>query len=153
MIDKKKLIIRDATEKDVDVFLDLLIKLAKNHNQLAYVKTTRDDILKAAFNNSSRFNVLLIEYNQVAVGYLSYTLNYSIWFAQDFMMIDDLFIEPDYRSIGLGEKLMQAAKNICRKNNIDLIKWEVESTNLKAITFYERLGSTMKTKGIFSWKI
>jgi len=47
---------------------------------------------------------------------------------------------------------MQQAKQICTKRSINLIRWEVQSNNERAINFYNKLGATMKEKGIFRWK-
>ncbi len=33
------------------------------------------------------------------------------------------------------------------------IRWEVQTDNVAAIRFYERLGATMRTKGVFVWDV
>ncbi len=97
--------------------------------------------------------MLVAEQDGQLVGYLSYTWNYSIWRGNEFMNLDDLFVLKAYRGQEIGQRLMQFAKKICRDKNIDLIKWEVEKDNTKAIDFYQRLGADVSIKGIVRWDL
>ncbi len=145
--------IREATKDDVDALYDLIIGIAKFHNQEEFVIIDKKEILRAGFSDQPKFEVLIAEFNNEIAGYLSYTWNYSIWNGCEYMILDDLFVKNGYRGHKIGLNLMQQAKEICNKKGINLIRWEVQKDNQKAIEFYNRLGATMKEKGIFKWNL
>jgi len=147
--------IREATKKDVKPLFGLIKELATYEDQLHYLKTDLDQITKSAFSNLQppKFEAIVAENKGVLVGYVTYTWNYSIWYGSTYMAIDDVFVCKQFRGNNIGQKLMQYAKDICTSNNIELIKWEVESTNEKAIRFYKKLGAEVNNKSIVKWNI
>jgi len=145
--------IREAKDKDVEELFNLMLKIAKFHNQEQFFVTNKDELLSSGFNENPKFGALLAEFNGKLVGYLSYTWNYSIWNGCDFMGLDDLFILKEFRSQNIGYELMQYARNICNKKNVELIRWEVEKDNFRAIDFYKRVGAKINIKGIFRWSL
>jgi len=143
---------RDATKKDVDALFDLMLGIAKYHDQEQFLKTSKEQMLQSGFGENPKFGAIVAAYEDTLVGYLSYTWNYSIWNGSDYMNLDDLFVLNEYRQQNIGKKLMEAAQQKCLEKKIHLIKWEVEKNNTKAIHFYNRLGAEMNIKGIFKWK-
>ena len=145
--------IRIATDKDVDVLFDLIIAIAKHHNQTEHVLTTKEELLSSGFAKYTKFGALICYFNKRVAGYVSFTWNYSIWSGGNYMNIDDVFVIEEFRGNKIGEALMKHIKELCLEKNISRVKWEVESDNFGAIKFYERLGAKMVTKGIFNWKV
>lgn len=144
---------RNATKHDIDTLFDLILGIAKFHNQEAYVLTSKQEMLNSGFNGEPKFGVIIAEFNGQVAGYLSYTWNYSIWNGCEYMNLDDLFVREEFRGKKVGLQLMQHAKNVCNEKNINLIRWEVEKGNVKAIEFYNRLGAKITEKGIFKWNL
>ncbi len=144
--------IREATKEDVGVLFELIIGIAKFHDQEQFVATNPQEMLRAGFGDTPKFGALLATYDGEVAGYLSYTWNYSIWNGADYMNMDDLFVWEAFRGKRIGEKLMLKAKHICQNKGIRLIRWEVQQDNDKAISFYDRLGAKMSPKGVFRWK-
>ncbi|WP_340680855.1 GNAT family N-acetyltransferase [Paraglaciecola sp.] len=147
------LTVREATISDVDTLYDLIIAIAKHHNQEQFVVTTKDELINSGFRDSPSFGVLLAENNGKVAGYCSYTWHYSIWLGSTYMNIDDVFVWDKFRGQGVGEKLMFKAKEVCLLKGAGRIKWEVEQNNQGAIKFYERLGANMNIKGLFRWNV
>lgn len=144
--------IREASRDDVDSLFELIMDIARYHNQEQYVATSKAELLKSGFGESPKFGVLLAEYDSEIAGYLSYTWNYSIWNGGEHMNLDDLFVKGEFRGKRVGQMLMEAAKAKCLKRAITYIRWEVETDNIKAIDFYKKLGANLAEKGIFKWK-
>jgi len=144
--------IREAEEKDVERLFDLIMQIAIFHDQEQFVLTDKKELLKAGFEDNSKYGALLAEVDGNVVGYLSYTWNYSIWKGCEYMNLDDLYILEAYRGQKIGNELMLKAREICKNRNINFIKWEVEKDNFKAIEFYKRLGAEINVKGVFGWK-
>lgn len=145
--------IRPAKAEDIDAIYDLIMGIARYHKQEAYIHTNKEELLRSGFSESPKFGVLLAEYAGEAAGYVSFTYNYSIWLGDAYLNIDDVFVKEAFRSKGIGEALMNSLREHAKAKGIPKIRWEVQSDNLQAIKFYERLGASMKTKGIFSWKV
>lgn len=144
--------IKKATIDDIDILYNLIIEIAKYHNQEQYVLTNKKEMLISGFGDKPKFEALIAEYNGKVSGFISYTWNYSIWLGGEYMNIDDVFILEEYRGKKIGEHLMKNAKQVCKTKNVSRIRWEVERDNLSAIKFYERLGAEMYTKGVFKWR-
>jgi GNAT superfamily N-acetyltransferase len=145
--------VREATISDIDIVYDLIIAIAKHHNQEQYVVTSKDELIKFGFCEKPSFGVLLAEVNGEIAGYCSYTWNYSIWLGSSYMNIDDVFVWEKFRGQLVGEKLMLNAKEVCLTKGASRIKWEVEQNNYGAIKFYERLGANIDIKGLFRWDV
>lgn len=153
MLTKNQIIVRQGRENDSNLIYRLILELAKDQNQTEYVKTNEGEIKKAISGQQAKMGVLVAELNSQIVGYLSFTWNYSIWNAKEFMALDDLFVNGQFRGMGIGKNLMEKAKELCINRNASVIKWEVEMNNDKAIRFYRRLGATINIKGIFKWHL
>ncbi|WP_218044885.1 GNAT family N-acetyltransferase [Kiloniella majae] len=69
------------------------------------------------------------------------------------MNIDDVFVRDEFRGQRLGEKLMFAARDLCKEKGVDRLRWEVQQDNDKAIKFYQRLGAKVNIKGVCKWGI
>lgn len=145
--------IREATISDIDVVYDLIIAIAKHHEQEKYVVTNKEELVKSGFGSTPLFGVLLAEIDGEISGYCSYTWNYSIWLGAEYMNIDDVFVWAKFRGQQVGEKLMYKAKEVCLAKGANRIKWEVEQDNHGAIKFYERLGANKNIKGLFRWDV
>ncbi len=145
--------IREATKDDVEIIYDLIMAIARHHNQEEHVLTSQQELLNAGFSEPLKFGVLLAEVDKEIAGYISYTWNYSIWLGGNFMNIDDVFVWERYRGQKVGEALMIKAKEVCKNKDVQKMKWEVESENQKAIKFYKHLGADVDIKGICRWRV
>ncbi|MGI9288399.1 MAG: GNAT family N-acetyltransferase [Pseudomonadales bacterium] len=143
--------IREATSDDVDIVYELIIAIAAHHRQKQYVVTDKNELLNSGFGESPKFGVLLAEVAGEVAGYVSYTWNYSIWLGSRYMGIDDVFVWQKFRGQRVGEALMHKARDVSRTHGVSHIRWEVQKDNHAAIKFYQRLGATLDTKGVFRW--
>ena len=143
--------VRHANSSDVDRVYELIVAIADHHDQTQHVRTNPTELLAAGFGDDPSFGVLLAEHDGAVVGYVSYTINYSIWLGRQYMNIDDVYVDAHCRGRGIGEALMQGAKDHCDKQSISRIRWEVQTDNRDAIRFYERLGAKYREKGVFTW--
>ncbi len=145
--------VREATLSDLEIVHDLILAIARHHDQEQYVVTTKEELAASGFGIDPVFGVLLAEVDGVVAGYCSYTWNYSIWLGSKCMNIDDVFVWDQFRGKKVGEILMLKAKEVCLASHAKRIQWEVEQDNHRAIQFYERLGANVHLKGIFKWDI
>ena len=144
-------VVREANETDVESLFELIIAIAEHHNQREFVRTSVSTLREDGFGLNPRFGAILAEADGQLVGYASFTWNYSIWLGSAFMNIDDVYVSEAHRGLGIGEALMLKARQVCRAQGHNRVRWEVQPDNAAAIRFYERLGATMRTKGVFGW--
>ena len=145
------LTIRKVSAEDYETLYRLIVAIADYHDQARSVRTTVEQLQQAA--SEARFGALLAELDGRAVGYASYTLDYSIWLGRDYMRIDDVYVDAEARGNGIGEALMDACRELCHELGVRRIKWEVQTDNVMARRFYERLGARYYEKGVFAWDL
>ena len=145
------LTIRGATAEDSGKLHRLIVAIADYHGQAESVRTSPAELQQAT--DESKFGALLAELDGKVVGYASYTFDYSIWLGHDYMRIDDVYVDAVARGHGIGEALMRECRELCRKNGVPRIKWEVQTDNGDARRFYERLGARYYEKGVFAWDL
>jgi GNAT superfamily N-acetyltransferase len=63
--------------------------------------------------------------------------------------LEDLFVRPSFRSIGLGKRLMVRLAQIALERDCGRFEWSVLDWNTPAIDFYRRLGAV----GMDEWTV
>ena len=54
--------------------------------------------------------------------------------------VDDVFVEPDYRNLGVGKALLQSVKAWAKDKGADGVSLQVAAANERGRKFYEELG-------------
>ena len=73
-------------------------------------------------------------------GYLVLVLGYSLEFGGRFGLLDELFIAPSHRGVGLGTQALAFADQQCRARGWQALRLEVGQKNLRAQELYTRSG-------------
>jgi GNAT superfamily N-acetyltransferase len=89
---------------------------------------------------SRRIEVLLAEYHGETVGFALYYFTYSTFRGQSGIYIEDLFVRPTFRRLGIGTKFFHELARIAKLHGCFRIDWMVLDWNINSITFYEKLG-------------
>lgn len=145
--------VRQATSDDAQIVFDLIMGLAQHEGSADYILTSPEKMRQDGFGTDGHWGALIAENDGTPVGFLSFVWTYAIWAGERVMNIDDLFVHENQRGKKIGEKLMFAAKELCKNQQVKRLRWEVEADNLGAIRFYERLGATVTTKGCCRWEV
>ena len=85
-------------------------------------------------------NIVLVAcVNEQIVGYLAGTLNSQYSYNNNIQAeLDNMCILKNYRNIGIGRRLFEEFKIICKENKVDEIKVIASYENIDAIEFYKR---------------
>ncbi len=138
--------IRPAHIKD----MDQLVQLCEAHaifEQSAYDKTNKAALLSQhLFKASPDLFCLVIEHEKKLIGYATYMKQFSTWDAAFYIYMDCLFIDADFRSLGLGEQLINKIKVAGKKLGCKHIQWQTPDFNTRAMKFYDRIGGVHKSK-------
>ena len=82
----------------------------------------------------------LISTSEKAVGYVALTFGFSLEFYGRDAFIDDLFIRPAFRGVGLGTRVLEAVERECRDLDVRALHLEVGRTNQAGQALYRRQG-------------
>jgi len=133
--------VRAAQQDDSQAILQLIDALAD------YEKLERPDdqakarLLRDAFAENPRFNILLAQTGEGAVvGYAFILEHYSTFLALPTLYLEDLFVLPEARSTGAGSALFQAVKDEARQRGCGRVEFVVLDWNQLARDFYHRKG-------------
>ena len=133
--------IRAAKAGDVDEIHALSRELAEYERAPQDLTATPADLLRDGFGQNPRFHVLLACEGSKVAGFAFYFFAYSTWRAQPTLYLEDLFVRPAYRRLGLGLTLMRRLAEEAVKTGCGRFQWQVLDWNEPAIRFYETLGA------------
>jgi ribosomal protein S18 acetylase RimI-like enzyme len=93
-------------------------------------------------------HVYIGEVNGEAIGYiLAQFINRPenlYTYGKQFLHIDQMSVNPEHRSVGSGEQLMQQVFDLARSLGVQTVTLNVWAFNQRAIAFYERQGFTVR---------
>jgi len=108
-----------------------------------------DRLATDIFGEDTKLYCLVAEVNNEYIGYITWMKQYSTWDAKEYLYMDCLYLEYEYRGYGIGEALVNHMKDFGRKQDIDLVQWQTPDFNKRAIKFYKRLGASSLSKERF----
>ena len=132
--------IRKAEIKDTKEILALIKEKAEFDGCLDSLLATEQNIAEAFFSISPKSWALVAEVNSQLVGMATFYNIYSTFKAKPGIWLDDLFILPQYRSIGIGKALIKELCFIAKSNGCCRIDWIVARDNESGRAFYEKMG-------------
>ena len=87
--------------------------------------------------------VWLIEQAAAEVGYVVVTFVYGMAYGGLMAFVDDFFVRPAYRNVGLGTAALAAARDACAIHGVRAMAVEVAGDNESALAVYRRTGFAM----------
>ena len=76
-----------------------------------------------------------------AAGFALYFFNYSTWLGRPGIYLEDLFVEPELRGLGIGRALLERVAAIAVEKSCERLEWAVLDWNTPAIEFYRAMGA------------
>ena len=100
-------------------------------------------ILKTVWNwihdKNHEVEGIVYEINNKIVGLAHYRKMPRPLRGQEIGFLDDLFVDPDYRRKGIGEKFLNYLKELSKSRGWNLIRWLTHDDNIKAKSLYDRV--------------
>lgn len=78
--------------------------------------------------------------DNIIIGYASYFFCYYTWIGKSLYM-DDLYVKTEYRTKGIGTKLMNKVIEFAKESNCHKLRWQVSEWNKPAVEFYKNIGA------------
>ena len=108
----------------------------KNSDIIMAKKFLRDRIV------SEESTIILARINDKCVGFVQLYPFFSSVNASRLLVLNDLFVDPTHRRMGVAQQLMESAALLARETNCKGLILETTNDNTKAQSLYEKLGWT-----------
>jgi GNAT superfamily N-acetyltransferase len=136
--------IRPATPADIPAIRALIVALAVYEREPDAVKATEDDLHDALFGARPLAEAVLAEVDGKPVGVALFFTSFSTWVGKGGLYLEDLFVVPEARGLGLGKALLVHLAGIAVARGYARFEWSVLDWNEPAIGFYKGLGAVMQ---------
>ena len=137
-----KTIIREGLKDDLPHVLNLIKELAEFENSLNELTITLEDLERDGFGETSYYSFLVAVNDDLIIGLSFYFIRYSTWKGK-FLFLEDFIIKEEFRNKGIGSLLFEATIDVCRKNNLNGMIWQVLDWNVAAIGFYKKYNASI----------
>jgi GNAT superfamily N-acetyltransferase len=139
--------VRDATTDDVPVLLSFFRAMAAFEKLT--VAATEESVRASLFGPAPAARALLAFVDGHPIAYAIYFFTFSTMMGKRGLWLEDLFIDPAFRGVGLGRALMAHLAGLAIQHDCGRFEWIVLDWNESAIGFYKRLGATV----LHDWRI
>lgn len=133
--------IRSAIQADVPQILAFIRALAAYERAPDAVSATEAGLLRDGFGPNPFYYCLIADYNGQPAGFALYFFNYSTWMGRPGIYLEDLFVQPEFRGLGIGKALLKQVAAIAVEKECLRLQWEVLDWNTPAIDFYRAMGA------------
>ena len=134
--------IRPATVEDVALVARLIRELAEYERLADAAVASEADLREQLFGERPAAEVLVAEADGEPAGFALFFHTFSTFLGKRGLYLEDLFVRPAFRGLGLGRHLMAALARIAVQRGCGRFEWSVLDWNEPAIGFYRALGAS-----------
>jgi GNAT superfamily N-acetyltransferase len=131
---------RAAVRSDASLTLDFIRALAEYVNMPDLVSATPELLEEWLFEKKSAEVIFAVVDNK-EVGFALFFQNFSTFLGRAGMYLEDLFVLPNYRGLGIGTSLLRELAAIAVKRGYGRLEWQCLDWNEPSIKFYKSLGA------------
>lgn len=142
------LTIRAAIPDDVGLIRGLIRELAEYERAPEQAVATDADLVASLFgtDGARAAECLIAEWQGKPAGFAVFFHNFSTWTGTRGLYLEDLFVRPDARRLGIGRALLARLAAIAIDRGCTRFEWAVLDWNQPAIEFYQSLGAAPMTE-------
>ena len=144
----KNLIVKKATNTDIDVIFELINGLAKYEKRPWDMTGTKEELSYWLFEKQIA-TTLLAELNGEVVGYAMYYPIFGSFSAKGKVHLEDMFLKEEYRSKGIGKAFFKNIVKFVSMDGYQGMEWSALDWNESAIKFYEKIGAEQETGRVY----
>jgi GNAT superfamily N-acetyltransferase len=133
--------IRAATPADVPQILAFIRALAAYERAPQAVTASEEGLIRDGFGPNPFYSCLIAEHDGQPAGFALYFFNYSTWMGRPGIYLEDIFVQPEFRGLGIGKALLKRVAAIAIEKGCPRLQWEVLDWNTPAIEFYRAMGA------------
>jgi GNAT superfamily N-acetyltransferase len=148
-MDTPAISLRAATRADIPQILAFIHGLAE-YEKLAHEAVATPDLLEThLFGERPSAEVVIAEADDVPAGFALFFRSFSTFLGKPGLYLEDLFVLPQYRGLGLGRRLMVHLAQLAVARGYGRFEWSVLDWNEPAIRLYRSLGAI----GLDEWTV
>jgi GNAT superfamily N-acetyltransferase len=133
--------IEEATEKDVPLILHFIRELAEYEKGVDRVSATEDILRGTLFGATPYAKALIVYAGKEPAAFAIYFFSYSSFSGLPNLYLEDIFVRPAYRGLGVGKELLANLATRARERGCGRMEWSVLNWNESAMAFYGKLGA------------
>ncbi len=134
-------VVRPARPADVDLVAEMIRALSR-YEKLEHECHVEPEALREHLFGARPFAEVLIGcLDGAPAGFALFFHNYSTFLAKPGIYLEDLFVRPEYRDLGIGRALLSELARLAVSRGCGRLEWSVLKWNEPAIGFYLRLGA------------
>lgn len=133
--------VRPATRDDVPLIVQFIKDLAEYEREPQAAEATPAMIDEALFSARPACECLIGEVDGRPEGFALFFHNFSTWKGRRGVYLEDLFVRPSTRGVGLGKALLARLAQIALDRGCSRLEWNVLDWNEPALKFYRALGA------------
>ena len=135
--------IRPATPTDLPLIAQFIRDLA-DYEKLAHeVRFNETKLGEKLFGPRPYAEVVIGELDRKPQGFALFFHNFSTFEGRPGLYLEDLFVRPAARGLGLGKALLAHLAQLCVERDCARLEWSVLDWNAPAIGFYQSLGAKL----------
>jgi GNAT superfamily N-acetyltransferase len=133
--------LRFATAADADVVLAFIRGLAAYEKLEHEVEADAERLRATLFGEQRYAEVILAEIAGEPAGFALFFHNYSTFLARPGIYLEDIFVLPERRGLGVGGRLLAALARLAVERGCGRLEWSVLDWNEPALAVYRKLGA------------
>ena len=129
-------------KSDPEEIPDLLVLMQEyyEYDHLTFTERVARKALEKLLGNEEKGCVWFVVCDGEDVGYVVLSYICSLEFHGTAAFIDELYLRESHRGKGIGKRTVEFIEEYCRSQRIDALRLEVERSNTRAWSLYEKLG-------------
>ncbi len=132
---------RPGTVDDVPLILSFIRALAEYERLPHEAVATEEDLRRTLFGPRPYAEVVFALLDGLEVGFVLFFHNYSTFLGKPGLYLEDLFVLPEHRGVGVGKALLRRLAQIAVERDCGRFEWWVLDWNTSAVEFYRRQGA------------
>ena len=140
---KQKHTLRPATPADLAAIVGLIHELAAFEALTHLVVVTPESLAPHLFGERPAAEAVVGEVDGVVAAFALYFTNFSTFLGRPGLYLEDLYVQPAHRGMGLGKALLQHLATLAVSRGCGRFEWSVLDWNQRAIDFYQKMGATV----------
>jgi GNAT superfamily N-acetyltransferase len=134
--------IRPATERDLPLIRQFIQELADYEKLGHEVRATEAGLYDTLFGPERVAYAVIAEAGEQAAGFAIYFISFSTFLAKPGLYLEDLYVRPEWRSQGIGRRLLAHLARIAVERGFGRMEWSVLNWNEMALRVYRAAGAT-----------
>ena len=139
-------LLRAATPRDVPDLVRLIRALAEYERLTHLLQIDEPKLHAQLFGPRPAAEAMVATLAGVAgrvVGFALHFANFSTFLCRPGLYLEDLFVEPEHRGLGIGKALLRALAALAVERGCGRFEWSVLDWNEPSIRFYEAMGASV----------